>query len=75
MNTHKMVFVFERNKAKRLLSFSRTCSFILIFLKNYFMCMMSVLSIGMYVYTTDMPGTYGGQRRASTCPRIGVIDG
>lgn len=39
------------------------------------MCMMSVFSIGMHVYTADMPGTYGGQGRASTCPGIGVIDG
>lgn len=65
MYTHKMV-----------LSFSRSSSFILNFLKNYFMCVMSVFfSIGMYVYTAGMPGTYGGQRRASTCPRIGIIDG
>lgn len=35
--------------------------------------MMSVLSIGMHVYTSDMPGTYGGQGRASTCP--GIEDG
>lgn len=39
------------------------------------MCVMSVLSIGMYVYTAGMPGTFGGQRKASTCPGIGVIDG